>query len=406
MIKIHCVAPLILEDIGLENFEEKINELIHSKEYDFHQINRNTDINIESDSRYTTLSEDSILGSSIFKEITYHNNSKQEVRFYLKDKIVLISMFCIYEDNIEDYEELQIEINNNVNNMIVIFRNKLGLNSIENKNYYHWVTRTLICSEEYFIEFKEQITRKWLYSFINDSKIILSNKFFIAWGNCLVLDDIDRDILSNFINSIVLTGYYYLVLDDANNKLRDVIDEIDDKARVGGNYILNINSVPKSKAEIMITKNKLLEMKHSIGVLISRYEDDIISLQSYKKFFTKNIMKINEFDNLLATIERKIELIEDILSEIEYNLKVKSIFITDFILFFIALSGLLSFTLYLGEIMDNQIEVEMVGFSDILNHFPAVINQLTFSSFIGVLNMITFIMSLVLMVVYLRHRKS
>lgn len=399
-IRIFCVSPIVFE--GFENNYLIKNFLNFSKNdkkrYEVTSEQRDFE---KKSNRYNVMSEDSFLEKDQFIEVRFNFNNDSYANL-LVSKSNMIVLEAIYDVNGEvDFDSIQKEVSTFINDIIIKIRKDCGLISDINKLYFKWINRTLECSKDFVNANEKRIMTQWLFCEEPIINKLCTYKYYLSWGNNIVCNEIEGTLLKNVLDSIVIMQYYYTLLDSANNELREMLNTINFNGQNESNQRKG-----RAKKEFEHTKTKLNEMKNMVNSTIIKFNDDVISLQSYKKYFSEKIMVIWEFDKLLNSIEKKLDLCEDILLDLENKIMKRSIFITDLILFFIGLSGVLSFTLYLGEFLDNQANQEINGFNNIFVNIPNVMTKFLTNSFTGVLNLVSLLMLFLLLISYINYKRK
>lgn len=402
--KIYCVSPAVFEGHPNNYLIEKLLKF-SEKDKTRYEVTSTQKYPIKTNgNKYHTMFEDSFLERDNFVEFRFNYNNDSHANLLVSDSniIILDSIYSVYGDI--NFDTIQKEVTNFINDIIIKIRMDCELKNDMKSFYFKWINRTLECNKEYLRANEKTIMSQWLFCEEPILNKLCTHKYFFSWGNNIICNDIDDNLLKNILDSIIIMQYYYTLLDNANNDLREIINEISYSGRTENSRNLHRNEIAKKEFEHK--KSKLSEIKNLVSGSIIKFNDDVISLQSYKKYFSKKIMVVWEFDELLISIEKKLVFCENILLDLENKIMKRSIFATDLILFLIGLSGVLSFTLYLGEFLDYQANHEISGFYNILTNIPTVMSSFLTNSFTGVLNLISFLILLLLLVSYINYKRK
>lgn len=173
-----------------------------------------------------------------------------------------------------------------------IYKMKNGLFAAEKEGTPLWVNRTLFLST---LENKSLIYNHWLSLGEEVNQVdekINTDKFYLGWGNNLVINHYDEKNFSCAVDALNLCQYYNVILDHTNNQLSKLIG-----------LVYSIKGKGKSIKRI----EKLLEVNiENANLLFMQLNEQAVNLQGHRKKYFEELLNKWKIDSIKKSIEKKI----------------------------------------------------------------------------------------------------
>jgi hypothetical protein len=209
-----------------------------------------------------------------------------------------------------------------------------------------WVNRTLIQNHDSKIN--PDLINKWIFTHSSITDIINTleqynddekNSAYLGWGNNFIYNEINSNVVKDAKKALLLSQYYYGVLDSLNINLSYIIGQ--------SNYI--------SKFKESKNYNSLLkELVNIVSIIRVGYIDTLQNFQGDREFFFRQVIESWSIPELFENIEQKSNVCKEKISEIYKHSMKKSQFIVELLLFFLGGISLLEFVNTLITFWSNK----------------------------------------------------
>lgn len=156
-----------------------------------------------------------------------------------------------------------------------------------------WVNRTLFLAslENKFLFYNHWLSLGEEGSNQVDQQIDI-DKFYLGWGNNLVIDTYDEQILSSGIEALNICQYYNVILEHINNQLSKLVGEV---------YSI------KGKGKMIKRIEQLLEVNiENANLLFMLLNEQAVNLQGHRKKYFEELLKKWKIKSFQISIEKKI----------------------------------------------------------------------------------------------------
>lgn len=407
MYKVYCVAPFILKDSGkdYESLHLEFEELIKN---DDKYVLMNLSTKQQDHNRYQTMSKNATLTQDNFFKVVLkndndktediriigHQNQDEKKNIYLVYYKMKIANITFTEEGLD---KLQCDCNQTANDIMEVILDDMNIPINYARNYL-WVNRTLELSLSDIKEHEETLKSYWCY-IQDDLYSEINNKgYHVAWGNNIFSKETVTNKKENLIDSILIMQYYSAIIDETNENLKALIETISISQKNQDKALPNFDGHDNIKSYISYHEKKTKQV-------IIDYNDDLLNLQGFRQYYALELANKWNIDKVINNIREKISYCEETIESIELTKRMKSLFVTDMLLFLVGLSSALSFALSLGQSLDTITVNPGTNFNErIINLFIALYN-FPKETLAGLMSSITSLLMVILLFIYVVYRR-